>query len=152
MSESLTTQNQRIADNIQEHGWHCLHIFPVEEGHDRFSYSIGFSESYGAPEVLVFSMDPDKAHALLNECAIELRKGYVIRSGVECPNILAGDYKVVFKSVRPECFGEYLGTALRYYQEKPFDAVVMFLPDSRHRFPWEAEYDNVSADEPLSIV
>lgn len=54
MDQDSTAQNQRVSDNIREHGWHCLHVFPTREGQDTFSYSIGFAESYEAPEVLPF--------------------------------------------------------------------------------------------------
>ena len=152
MGEDLAAQNQRISDNIQDYGWHCLHVFPTKEGQDKFSYSIGFGESYAAPEVLIFGLEPEKAHALLNECAQLLKGGHTIRPGVEDANVLAGNYKVVFKTVRSDSFGEYLGTALRYYQGKPLSAVVMFLPDRQHRFPWQPGYDDIPAGEALAIV
>ena len=150
--ESLATQNQKIADNIRVHGWHCLHILPSREGEDKFSYSIGFAESFAAPEVVIFGLEQEKAHALLNECAVLLKGGHVFQPDVEDGNVLAGGYKVVFKSIRAERFDDYLGTALRYYQGAPFGAMVMFLPDSEHRFPWQTGYDCISADESLSIV
>jgi hypothetical protein len=152
MGEDLATQNQRISGNIREYGWHCLHVFPTKEGQDKFSYSIGFAESYGAPEVLIFGREREKTHALLNECAHLLRGGHTIVPGVEDENVLAGDYKVVFKSVRSDSLGENLGTAVRYYQGKPFSAVVMFLPDRQHRFPWQPGYDDIPTEEALAIV
>jgi hypothetical protein len=152
MGEDLATQNQKISDNIREYGWHCLHVFPTKEGQDKFSYSIGFGESYGAPEILIFGLEREKAHALLNECAHLLRDGHTILPDAEDDNVLAGDYTVVFKTVRSESFGDYLGTAVRYYRGKPFNAVVMFLPDRQHRFPWQSGYDDIPAEEALAIV
>jgi len=152
MDQDLATQNQRISDDVREYGWHCLHVFPTQDGQTNFSYSIGFGESYGAPEVLIFGLEREKAHALLNECAHLLKGGHTIHPNTEDANVLAGDYKVVFRPVRRDCFGEYLGTAIRYYQDKPFGAVVMFLPDRHHCFPWQPGYDDVPADESLAIV
>ena len=152
MGRDLAAQNQEISNNIRDYGWHCLHVFPTEQGQDKFTYSIGFAETYGAPEVMIFGVERDKAHALLNACAEMLQDGHTILHGVEDPNVLKGGYKVVFRPVRPACFGEYLGTALRYYQDRPFGAVVMFLPDREHRFPWQSGYDYIPADESLAIV
>lgn len=152
MAESFTEQNRRIADNIREYGWHCLHVFPTGGDQDNFSYSIGFAESYRAPEVLIFGLEREKAHVLLNECANLLKGGHAIVPDSEDAEVLAGGYKVVFKSVNPGFFDEYLGTASRYYRDKPFNAVVMFLPDREHRFPWQPGYDGIAADEPLAIV
>lgn len=152
MNDKLQAQNQRILDNIRSHGWHCLHVFPTKDDQDRFTYSIGFSESYSAPEIVIFGVSREKAQAALNECAWLLRNGHAIRTDVEDGNVLAGGYHVIFKSIRPEYFGEYLGTAVRYYQDRPFDAVVMFFPDREHRFPWDEGYDYIPMDEALAIV
>jgi len=152
MDDTLAAQNQKIADNIEKYGWHCLHVAPCEDDEEPFSYSIGLAESYGAPEVLVYGVPREKAHALLNACASALKKGHSITPEAEDPELLSGGYKVVFKSVRPECFDEYLGTAERYYRDKPFGAVVMFLPDREHRFPWQTGYNYIRMDEALAIV
>ena len=152
MNSNIADQNQKISDNIRKYGWHCLHVFPTEEGQGSFSYSIGFAETYGAPEVLIFGRERESAHGLLNECANLLKAGHVIQPDVEDPDVLSGGYNVIFKSVRADCFGEYLGTARRYYRGKPFTAVVMFIPDREHRFPWQAGYDYIPADESLAIV
>ena len=152
MLKNVATQNQLIADNIREHGWHCLHVFPTNEEQERFSYSIGFTESFDSPEVLLFGLEHEKAHALLNECAYLFRNGHKITPDAADQNVLSGDYSVVFKLVRPEFFGEYLGTALRYYQDKSFSAAVMFIPDREHHFPWQSGYGDISAQESLAIV
>ncbi len=152
MGLNIAAQNQQISDHVQRFGWHCLHVFPTGEGGDHFTYSIGFGESYDAPEVLVFGVERDKAHALLSQCAQMLREGHTIVAEAEDSAILSNDYKVIYKAVLPEHYGEYLGTAMRYYGEREFSAVVMFLPDRQHRFPWQPGYDGMQADEPLSIV
>jgi hypothetical protein len=146
------SQNARIAENIREYSWHCLHIQPNFETQQAFSYTVGFSESFAAPEVLVFGLSHEKAHALLNECATALRRGHRFIPGVPDDSVLAGDYKVVFRALARENFGEYVGTALRYYGMTPFSAMVMFLPDSEHRFPWDPGYAYIPADEPMRIV
>ncbi len=152
MGQDHKAQNQDIADNIREYGWHCLHVFPTEDAQEMFSYSIGFEESYGGPEILIFGLEREKAHALLNECAFVLKSGHKFVAEVNDENILSGGYSVVFKKLKEEHFDNYVGTALRYYQNKRFEAFVMFLPDSKHRFPWMRGYDDISAEESMSIV
>lgn len=152
MDSPLSAQNLKIAENIAKYGWHCLHIASAEADEQSFSYSIGFTQSYGAPEVMIFGLPRAQAHALLNACAAALSNGHRIAIDTEDSNLLAGGYKVVFKTVRAACFGEYLGTAERYYQDRPFAAVIMFLPDREHRFPWQAGYAYVPVDEALAMV
>jgi hypothetical protein len=144
--------HQRIADNIQAHGWHCLHIASEDESESPFSYSIGFFETFGAPEVFLFNLEPRKAHSILAVCADILREGGELRANEPDPRVLKGGYKVVFRALREDCFGEYAGTAMRHYGDKPFPALVMFLPDSHGRYPWDPGYDYIPADEALSVV
>ena len=151
---NISEQNIQISENIQKYGWHCLHILPTQESikHEKFSYTIGFTETFGAPEVLVFGLSSEKGHALLNECAQLLRSGHILRSDFPDDSVLAGGYKVMFKTVQSKYFDEYLGSAVRYYASKPFQAMVMFLPDKNNVLPGEGSYVGASADEPLSIV
>ena len=152
MDPKLAAQNQTIAGHIRDYGWHCLHVWPDEEGQDAFTYSIGFAESFGAPEVLVFGLPRDTAHAVLGVCADLLRAGHAIQPGVEVGEVLDGGYRVVFWPLRDEWRGEYLGTAERHYGDVPFGAVVMFLPDREHRFPWQDGYAGPPADEALAVA
>jgi Domain of unknown function (DUF4262) len=152
MAQSVVAENQRIAENIGRYGWHGLHVFPTDELHTRFTYSIGFAETYGQPEVMIFSLPRERAHSLLHECATVLKAGGRIEVGVEDDRILADNYKVVFRSVQAHAYPEYLGTARRYYGDRPFGAVVMFLPDKNHLFPWNDGYDDSDLGEALAIV
>ena len=145
-------ENNKIAANIQEYGWHCLHVFPTTDEHEQFSYTIGFTESFGAPEIMLFGLNREKSHALLNECAQLLRGGHKFCADVKDGSVLSGSYNIVLKPVKVQYFNEYLGTAVRYFETKPFEAMVMFLPDKNNLFPWEHAYIGQAADEPLKIV
>lgn len=114
MTRDRAKQNALIAEHVRKHGWHCLSISPSDEGEEAFTYTIGFTESRGAPEVLLFGMPREKAHALLAICAQRLREGHTIVPDAEDAELLANGYKLVFRPLRADCFDEYLGTALRY--------------------------------------
>ena len=144
--------DKRIADNIREYGWHCLHIASTEEDETPFTYTIGLFETYSGPEIFIFNVEPKKAHAVLNVCAQVLREGGTIEPEVPDDRILAGGYKVIFRPLRHELFDEYAGTAVRHYGHSTFPAYVMFFPDAAGRFPWESGYDYIPADEAMSVV
>ena len=146
--------NELIAEHIREYRWHCLHVFPTasDSEHSNFSYSIGFTESFGQPEILIFGLSRDKAHALLAECASLLSDGAAFEPDVEDDRVLANGYKVVFRPVLASRFREYLGTARRYYGARNFSALVMYLPDRDGRFPWQSGYDGKNVDEAVSIT
>ncbi len=141
----------KVRADIARYGWHCLNVWP-QQGDERpgFSYTIGLSESYGHPEIMIFGLG-DKAHGILAECANLVMKGTRFVPDEPSPDVLDGGYWVVFKPVRKDCFPEYLGTALRYYGKTPFEAFVLFWPDKAHRFPWEHAGQSLQA-EALSVV
>jgi hypothetical protein len=127
-------------------------VHPDKIGRTPFSYSIGFFRSFRSPEILVFNMATEKAHAFLSVCAEVLEDGGELKVKVLDERIMAGGYKVVFRPLRPEHYGEYVGTALRFYDGEPFPAWVMFLPDAAGLYPWEDGYDYVDAKEAMSVV
>ena len=152
MTAPDSSKDRKVIDDIQQHGWHCLHVLPGPDGESGFSYSIGFQATHGAPEVMVFGLQRSKAQALLGECATLLAAGHQIQTDVEDGEVLDGGYKVIFRTVRADCHDEYLATAVRHYGEQPLHAVVMFLPDKAHRFAWQPGYEDAQVDEALGIV
>ena len=149
---SDVTQDRLIAQHVQAHGWHCLHVSAENDDEDPFSCSIGFWATFQAPEVLVFGLPEEQAHAILGACHLRLKDGGSIVPDVADDDILAGGYPVMFKALCEDQFPEYLGTAMRFYDDKPFPALVMFLPDREHRYAWDAGYAGPSAREALAIV
>ena len=93
----------------------------------------------------------DKAYGVLSECAGLVRGGAQFAPDELRSEVLAGDYKVIFKKVRRECFDEFLSLARRFYGERHFEALVLFWPDKQHRYPWEMSDRSVQA-EALQIV
>ena len=49
-------------------------------------------------------------------------------------------------------FQERLTHKISDSPERPFSALVMFLPDREHRFPWQSGYADIPAEESLAIV
>jgi hypothetical protein len=66
---NIAHQNTKIAKNIRQCGWHCLHVFPTETKQLLFTCSIGFTQSFDASEIVVFGSPQAKAHALSQELA-----------------------------------------------------------------------------------
>lgn len=145
-------QHALIAANIDRHGWHCLHVGAERDDEEPFSYSIGFGERHGAPEVVVFGLPPDKAHALLSRCAALLAAGQPLQTGLDDSRVLDNGYPVRFRPLRPDRYDEYVGTARRYYGERGFQALVLFWPDRQQRLPWQPGYDAPAQHEALAAA
>ncbi|MGE5525135.1 MAG: DUF4262 domain-containing protein [Rhodospirillaceae bacterium] len=136
----------RVRADIETFGWHCVNVHPTH-GDERpgFSYTIGLTETYDHPEIMIFGLG-ERAHALLRECAELVKKGTTFVPDEPNGEVLASGYDVIFKRVRRECFDEYLGTALRFYNQRPFEALIMFWPTKDRRFPWELKERNPQSE------
>jgi len=151
VSENVSAADAKVRADVDKFGWHCLNVWP-EKGNDHpaFSYTIGLTESYEHPEIMVFGLD-EKAHGILNECVQLVRNGNKLVANAPNADVLSGGYDVVFKPIRKECFADYLGTAVRFYGSRPFQALVLFWPNKEGRFPWEIHGQTLQA-EALNII
>jgi hypothetical protein len=100
---------------------------------------------------MIFGLERDKSHAILTTCVNMIQAGTRFPTNERVGDVLARDFNVMFKPVRSEHFGEYLGTAIRYYGHRDFHAYVLFWPDKENRFVWESEELSLQA-EAASIV
>lgn len=137
----------QVAHDIREYGWHCLHVLPRfgEEG-VGFTYTIGLVESYDHPELMIFGLGRERSHRVLCECANMIRAGTHFPTDIRISDVLARDFDVMFRPVRRECFEEYLGTALRHYGEREFEAYVLFWPDNENQFVWDSTQLSVQGE------
>jgi hypothetical protein len=144
--------DKKVADDIQQYGWHCLSVAPrVGEEGASFTYTIGLAASFKHPELMIFGLADDKSHTILCECVNMIKGGTCFPTNEPVSDVVAGDIKVIFKPIRKDRFGEYLGTAIRYYGHRNFDAYVLFWPDKENHFVWESS--NLSLqEEALNVV
>jgi len=148
-SENIVT---KMRSDVQHFGWHCLSVHPRDgEAGAQFTYTIGLSETFAHPEIMIFGLDGKVAHGILSDCVEMIRKGAAFQPEVEYAGVIGGDYKVMFKVVRKDFLPEYFGAAVRFYGNRDFDGLVLFWPDKRGRFPWQEAVSSAQR-EALDIV
>lgn len=148
-NENIVT---KIRSDVQRFGWHCLSVHPREgETGSRFTYTIGLSETFGHPEIMIFGLDNKVSHEILSDCVEMIRNVTTFRADVEYPDVIGDDYKVMFKAARRDCLPEYFGAAVRFYNDQDFRGLVMFWPDKQYCFPWQ-ELGSTAQREALDIV
>ena len=150
MSES--SAESKVQSDIVEFGWHCLHVLPREgDDHAPFTYTIGFTETFGHPEIAIFGLKRETTHAILADCATDIRAGTRYVTDVPLSGVLGGDVQVKFKRVRDDCIPEYFGTATRHYGGTKFEVWVMFWPNKEGLFPGQG-FDSSLQTEALNVV
>ncbi len=142
--------SEAIAADIEKHGWHVLHVVDAERKRPAFSYSIGFEQTFGHPEIVIFGLRRDVAQTILADIAADLGRGVRFEPYERLASVLGPDLEVQFRPVHDRAFEEYLGRAVQFYG-KPFRAWVMIWPDKEGRLPGEPGCKVTSQDEAVAI-
>jgi hypothetical protein len=138
-------------ENIEEYGWEGVYVFDEKGGKQSFIYSIGFEETHGHPEIMIFGLKRETMHGILSDIEKDIREGVVFALNTRIAGVLGSGFEVLFQEVKDEFYSDYLGTAQGYYQ-KPFRAWVMFWPDKNNVLPMEKHCELDIQNEALQIV
>lgn len=128
----ISKMRDHIADS--DIGWSAMSVFPVEVGGIAFTYTVGLTETFNHPELIVYGLSHELSHGILS-CAVDLiRKGTRFEDGGTYEDVLEG-YKVkaVDHGMTP------LNLATEFYDE--FEALHLQWPDSEGRFPGDPDVD-----------
>ncbi len=140
-----------IKNNIEKHGWQFQYVFDENGEKAEFSYSIGFEESFGHPEIMIFGLKRETMHTLLSNLAYDLKNGATFQPNVKTKGVLSGEFEAVFKPLKDSQLSNYAGVAARYY-EKPFRVLVMLWPDKNNIQPTEKSCELTVQAEALDLV
>ena len=64
----------QLGRRIEEHGWTAVYVGDYSTA-PTWTYTIGFDETLGQPEVIVFDIPQDSANALLWEVFTQIKEG-----------------------------------------------------------------------------
>ena len=128
-----------VLTNVENFGWHCTSVAPRSgQGGEKFSYTVGLSQSFGSSELILFGLPSDIAHSIFSIFVDRLRERDPI--SLEAPSdALIKDYPCVFVAVPRERYNDYVYSALWFYAELSFPLHQVVYPDRHGRFPWHPE-------------
>ena len=135
--EGLSEADLKILSNVEEYGWHVVLIIPQGEV-PSWAFTIGLTHSYGHPEVCLFGLPRDTAHAVLNIAGGQVRSGEKMESGDFNSELLV-DLDCQLRTVSPKWHGPFFGTMGWYYEGAPVEMLQIFWPDRENRLPWHPE-------------
>jgi Domain of unknown function (DUF4262) len=127
-----------VSNDITEFGWHIRWI-PPEPGRIGWHYSIGFADTLGEPDVVVFGLDKREGTHLLNTIADELARERHFRAGARYKGYFQ-NVEIEFRATLPQWTPAHFGDAVDWYQEQPRMHQIV-LPDVNNRFPGEDRSD-----------
>ena len=136
-----------LADAIEAHGWTGIYVGDYETA-PTWTYTIGFDETLGQPEVIVFDLPQDSANALLWEVFTQLKDGrLVLEDGKVWPEggALPSVWRKVHQTQLESEEGWFTLASMRSLVRKltpfGFDAFQLVLSDNDGRLPWDEGYD-----------
>ncbi len=138
----------RVRADIAHFGWHLVMIPPTPES-TGWVHTIGLSERFEHPELIVFGNDFSVLSPLLNALGERIRGGVRFEPGSELSNLLEG-LPLVFRGVAPKWIEPFLGNAAWHYKRDRIEALQCFWPDPAACFPWQPEFEAaLREDQPL---
>jgi hypothetical protein len=116
-----------------------------------YSYTIGFEETFGFPEVLIVGLKPVHARGLAGLLADLLRGGTQVPVGELFRGLYDGEQRAALLPVDAEAMADLFTSATAWYGERPFRVVQLAWPDRAGWLPWESGFDPALAGVQLVL-
>lgn len=140
-----------IEKHIQEYGWHYIFVFDPDGIRTEFAYTIGLEESFNHPEIAIFGLRNETAHAILTNIVDDIRAGSTMKLNTNLKNVIGGNLEVMFKPLKESVYVEYFGRAVDYYGKR-FRVQVMLWPDKFNVLPTEKGSQALAQKEALDLL
>jgi len=134
---NLNAIRRQIEANIQKFGWAVQGVLPDDDT-PSYSYTIGLTETFGHPELLMMGFSPDLMMQLLNLVG-DLVKGGERFGDWSASDVVVRDFSVILRLVPHAVAEQWARAASERYrrQGKPWSLLQVFLPDQAGLFPWQ---------------
>jgi hypothetical protein len=106
-----------------------------------YTYTVGFPEAFGFPEVIVFGLTPAATSGLLDLVADLLGGGTEIPVDVELVGLFDNELRTTFMTVDVEAWGHLVPAATEWQPGRTFGLVQLLWPDRNGFLPTEAGFD-----------
>lgn len=136
----LDEAERKIVDDVAQYGFHSVN---VGDGEPNFRYSIGFWESVGSPDLIVFGLEPKLMHNMLWEMFRQIQAGSSLSNDRRYSGLIEG-FDCIVREVHPSQLRSYFGFGLWYRRYKGRDPMTLaayqvFWPGATQGlFPWES--------------
>jgi len=140
-SAPLSAYEQSILDNVERTGCHITLVFDPE--HPNFAYSVGFPDTVGQPEVIVFGLSNEIMGFMINETLRRCRAGLALADGVRVEGLLEGHICIVRAIGAENIDRDHFNSAMWYQRRRSgtemAEAFQIVWPGaSDGLFPWDA--------------
>ena len=132
----MDKKDKKIQDVIKTVGWYVFKVFDEKGQLPDFAYSVGAFYSYQQPEIIIYGLDLDDMHNIINDIVGAMKDGKKIRVNKPYDDFLV-NYDCLFRRVRKKHYREHFGYGRWFYQGNNFPALQCFWPDANGVYPWQ---------------
>ena len=137
----LDAAERKVIDDVREHGCQVMRILG-DGDQPEFSYSIGLPVSVGQPEVIIFGLNPDLRHSMINDVRRLCADGLTLADGVRIGDLLEGFDCIARRITDRETIKAHFGWAIWYHRclhgAEVSEAFQIVWPGAQDgQFPWE---------------
>ncbi len=133
----LDEKEKTVLGHVEAHGWSVTNICE-EDGAPGWAFTIGLFENFDHPEVVIFGMDSESRHSILNWIGQNVRKGNPFTSEREHDWVLEG-HNCWSRGVQRLWYRDLFGWAIWFYRGTEFPVVQCLWPAKDGSYPWQNE-------------
>ena len=133
--EGLDEHDQRILEDIDKDGWHCV-VIPAEGDCEGWCISVGLCQTLQQPEIAVFGCQPETGHGMLWAAVDEIREGRHFLDG-DVSDRFIESYDSTFRQSKLRWYDPFFGWARWYHSGDEFAMLQVIWPAAEQRFPSE---------------
>jgi len=135
----LDAKDVKLLETLEKWGWFVIKV-GAGDSEPAFAYSLGLYENFNHPEIILFGLELEGMHRLINDAAERIKKGQRYDECRRYDDLLEG-YQCEFRKVNPSHYDGLLNYTLWYYKNARFPVLQLVWPDLQGLFPWENGFD-----------
>ena len=137
--EELHPDARNFVETIRQTGWIATHA-QASETWPCFTYTTGLWATRGLPELIVFGLDMDQAHALIAAIVKATDEGSRLKAGVAMKGLPGAARAVMFTTDRCK-HDPFMLLTTWFYNHPGFPCAQIVLSDAQGALPWEEACD-----------
>jgi uncharacterized protein DUF4262 len=131
--------DEKVVSDVAEYGWHVVKI-PDDDETPGWAFSIGLYKNFNHPEIVVFGLDDELMHFVINSVGEDVRRGKSFAADGLYPDLIEA-HTCTFKPVSKVWYGDFLGYANWFYEGENYPALQCIWPDKNNLFPWDPQFN-----------
>jgi len=137
--EGAGNTDQDLEEAVAKDGWYVIKVLDTPET-PAWAYSVGLFKTFRHPEIIVFGLDVDLMHFMINTIGegVQLGKSFEVD---ERYAELIESYDCTLKPVKAKWYPAFLGFASWFYDGDDYPVRQCFWPDFDSRYPWDSQFD-----------